>query len=70
LQAYSFVLKYNPGIENKAVDALICVTLLSVMSVEDTEFERLKEKDESCPEFGEIYMALREWQWEMRVTVL
>jgi len=53
-------LKYNPGIENKAVDALICVTLLSVMSVEDTEFERLKEKDESCPEFGEIYMALRD----------
>jgi hypothetical protein len=51
LQAYSFVLKYNSRIENKAVDALICVTLLFVMSVEDTEFERLKEKDESLEKY-------------------
>jgi hypothetical protein len=38
--------------DNKAVNALSHrVTMLSVMSVEDTRFERLKEKYESCLEF-------------------
>ena len=47
--------------ENKAVDALSRqVMLLSVMSMEVTEFERLKEEYESCPEFGEIYMTLKD----------
>jgi len=30
------------------------------MNVEVTRFERLKEKYESCPEFREIYMTLRD----------
>jgi len=48
LQAYSFVLKHKSGIENKAADALSRrVTLLSVMRVEVTGFERLKEEYES-----------------------
>jgi len=38
--------------DNKAVDALShWVTMLSVMSVKDTGFERLKEEYESCLEF-------------------
>jgi len=47
--------------ENKAADALSRrVTLLSVMSVEVTGFERLKEEYESCSEFGEIYLTLKD----------
>jgi hypothetical protein len=30
------------------------------MSVEVTRFERLKEEYESCSEFGEIYLALKD----------
>ena len=36
------------------------VTLLSVMSVEVTGFERLKEEYESYSEFGEIYLTLKD----------
>jgi len=36
------------------------VTLLFVMSVEVTGFERLKEKYESCSKFREVYMTLRD----------
>jgi len=51
--------------ENKTADALNhWLTLLSVMSVSVTKFERLKKKYESCLEFGEI------WLWEMKVTIL
>jgi len=61
LQAYSFVLKHKSGIENKAANALSRrVTLLTVMSVEVTGFERLKEEYESCSEFGEIYLTLKD----------
>jgi hypothetical protein len=61
LQAYSFVLKHKSGIENKATNALSRqVTLLSVMSVEVTVFERLKEEYESCSEFGEIFLTLKD----------
>ena len=61
LQAYSFVLKHKSRIENKAVDALSRrVTLLFIMSVEVTGFERLKEEYESCSEFGEIYLTLKD----------
>lgn len=61
MQAYLFVLKHKSGIENKAADALSRrVTLLFVMSVEVTGFERLKEKYESCSEFGEIYLTLKD----------
>jgi len=34
--------------------------LLSVMSMEVIGFERLKEEYESCPEFREIYMTLKD----------
>jgi len=61
LQAYSFVLKHKFGIENKVADALSRrVTLLFVMSVEITGFERLKEEYESCSEFEEIYLTLKD----------
>jgi len=54
-------LKHKSGIENKAADALSRrVTLLSVMSVEVTGFERLKEEYESCSKFGEIYLTLKD----------
>jgi hypothetical protein len=60
LQAHSFVLKHKSGMENKVADALSRrVTLLSVMSVEVTGFERLKEDYESCLEFKEIYLTLK-----------
>jgi hypothetical protein len=61
LQEYSFVLKYKSRMENKTANALSrWVMLLSMMSVEITGFERLKEEYESCPEFEEIYMTLKD----------
>jgi hypothetical protein len=61
LQAYSFVLKHKSGIENKVIDALSRrVTLLSVMSVEVTGFDRIKEEYESCLEFEEKYLTLKD----------
>uniref|UniRef100_A0A2N9GME3 Reverse transcriptase n=1 Tax=Fagus sylvatica TaxID=28930 RepID=A0A2N9GME3_FAGSY len=60
LQRYSFVVKHRAGIENKAADALSRrLSLLSIMSVEVTGFERLKEDYDSCPDFGELYSNLR-----------
>lgn len=60
LQAYLFVLKHKYGIENKVADDFSRrVTLLSVMSVEVTRFERLKEEYKSCLEFEEIYLILK-----------
>ena len=54
-------MKHKSGIENKVADALSHrVALLSVMSVEVTGFERLKEEYESCSEFGEIYLTLKD----------
>jgi hypothetical protein len=47
--------------ENKTANALSRrVMLLSMISVEITGFERLKEEYESCPEFEEIYMTLKD----------
>jgi hypothetical protein len=46
---------------NKTADVLSCrVMLLSIMNVEVTGFERLKEEYESYLEFEEIYMTLRD----------
>jgi hypothetical protein len=43
--------------ENKGADVLSCrVTLLSIISVEVIEFERLKKRYESCLKFKEIYI--------------
>ena len=49
------------GVENKVADALnLRVMILITMSAEVTGSERLKEGYESCPDFGEIYVTLRD----------
>ncbi|XP_075674943.1 uncharacterized protein LOC142644153 [Castanea sativa] len=59
LQRYYFVVKHRAGVENKAADALSRrVSLLSVMSVKVTGFERLKDDYQSCQDFGELYTSL------------
>ena len=59
LQRYSFVVKHRVGVKDKATDAPSWrVSLLSVMSVKVTGFERLKDDYESCPDFGELYTSL------------
>ena len=61
LQDYTFVLKHKAGVENKVADALNrCVMILLAMSTEVIGFQRLREEYESCPDFGEIYVALRD----------
>ena len=50
LQDYTFVLKHKAGIENKVADA----------STEVIGFERLREEYDSCPDFGKIYVTLRD----------
>ena len=53
------MVKHRAGVENKATHALSRrVSLLSVMSVKVTRFERLKDDYESCPDFGELYTSL------------
>uniref|UniRef100_A0A2N9E2R4 Integrase catalytic domain-containing protein n=1 Tax=Fagus sylvatica TaxID=28930 RepID=A0A2N9E2R4_FAGSY len=60
LQRYAFVVKHRADIENKVADALSRrLSLLSIMSVEVTRFERLKEDYDSCLDFGELYSNLR-----------
>ena len=59
LQRYYFVVKHRVGVENKATDALSQkVSLLFVMSVKVTGFERLKDDYKSCPDYGELYTSL------------
>jgi hypothetical protein len=54
-------MKYKSIMENKVADVFSYrVILLSVISVKVTGFERLKEEYESCQEFKEIYMTLRD----------
>jgi len=49
------------GVENKVVDALNrYVIILVAMSVEVLGFERLREEYDSCPDFGKIYVTLRD----------
>ena len=46
-------MKHRAGVENKAADAQSQkVSLLSIVSVKVTGFERLKNDYESCPDFG------------------
>uniref|UniRef100_A0A2N9G2F5 Chromo domain-containing protein n=1 Tax=Fagus sylvatica TaxID=28930 RepID=A0A2N9G2F5_FAGSY len=73
LQRYSFALKHKAVIENKAADALSCqVTLLSMMSTNVTGFERLRDKYESCPDFGKLHATLmRDFLvWELHASGL
>ena len=58
------MVKHRAGVKNKAADALSRrVSLLSVMSVKVTGFERLKDDYESCPNFGELYTSLSNAPW-------
>ena len=53
------MVKHRARVKNKAADALSgMVSLLSIMSVKVTGFERLKDDYESCPDFGELYTSL------------
>ena len=64
LQRYYFVVKHRVGVENKAANALSRrVSLLSIMSVKVTGFERLKDDYESCPDFEELYTSLSNALW-------
>ena len=58
------MVKHRAGAENKAADALSRrVSLLFVMSVKVTGFERLKDEYESSPDFGELYTSLSNAPW-------
>ena len=53
------MVKHRARVKNKAADALSgMVSLLSIMSVKVTGFERLKDDYESCLDFGELYTSL------------
>ena len=59
MQAYTFVLKYQAGTENKVADALSrCALLLNSVSIEVIWFDRLKGEYETCPNFGETFQTL------------
>jgi len=56
-----YTLKHTSGVENKVADVLsrrICV--LKLLNAEVVGFERIKEEYTSCPDFGEIFGALKE----------
>ena len=58
LKNYTFVFKHKAGVKNKVVDMLSRrVMILVAMSTKVTGFERLREKYESCTDFGEIYRS-------------
>ena len=58
-QDYTFVLRHKARVEKKVADVLSRrVMILVAMSAEVTGFERLREKYESCPDFGETYVTL------------
>jgi len=56
LQACTYVLKHEARVKNRVVDALSRRrALLSVMSTEVVDFEKIKNTYESCPDFRNIY---------------
>ena len=58
------MVKHRVGVENKDANALSRrLSLLSIMSVEVTGLERLKDYYESCPDFGELYTSLSNAPW-------
>jgi len=60
MQDYTYTLKHTYEVENKVADALtrrVCV--LKQLNIEVVGFERTKEYA-SCPNFGEIFGALKE----------
>ena len=59
MQAYPFILKHRVGVENHAADALSQRhTLLSAVSVEVIDFDKIKEDYEECPDFSNILISL------------
>ena len=61
LHDYTFILKHKVGVENKVVDELSWrVIILIIMSAKVIGFEKLREGYDSCPDFGEIYVTLRD----------
>ena len=61
LQDYIYVLKHKAGDENRVADALNPRrALLSVISTEMVGFEKIKDAYGSCPDFGNIFTALRD----------
>ena len=55
------MLKHKAGIENKVADALSrSLTILVAVSTEVLGFDILKDDYETCPDFGEIYIGLRD----------
>ena len=61
LQDYTFTLRHKAGVENKVADALSRqVFILTKMSTAVNGFERLKTEYESCPDFHEIYVELKD----------
>ena len=60
IQAYTFVLKHRAGTENKVADALSRRSLLlNTIKTEVIGFDQIKEQYDTCPDFKEIYQALR-----------
>jgi len=61
LHGYTYSINHMFGVENKAADALTRRTcLLNQMSAQVVSFDKIKEKYESCADFGEILILLRE----------
>ena len=60
IQAYTFVLRHRAGTENKVADALSRrALLLNSISTEVVGFERLTDEYDNCPDFSEVYQALK-----------
>ena len=59
MQDYTY-LEHTSGVENKVVDALSRRTcMLKQLNAEVVGFEWIKEEYVSCPDFGEIFGALK-----------
>ena len=60
MQDYTYTLKHTSGVENKVADALSRRTcVLKQLDAEVVSFERIKKEYVSCPNFGEIFSALK-----------
>ena len=60
MQDYTYTLKHTSGVENKVVDALSWHTcVLKQLNAEVVGFERIKKEYVSCPNFEEIFGALK-----------
>ena len=61
LQDYTYALKYKAGVRNRVADALSRRrALLSIMSTEVLDFEKIKDTYESCPDFENLFTVLRD----------